>query len=36
MEAILILGVIVLVNLFAYLYGADTRDADDWVKHRPV
>jgi hypothetical protein len=36
MEAVLILGVIVLLNVFAYLFGADSRDADDWVNHRPV
>jgi hypothetical protein len=36
MEAILILGFIVLLNVFALLFGADTRDADDWVNHRPV
>jgi hypothetical protein len=36
MELVLILGVIVLLNVFAFLFGADTRDGDDWVKHRPV
>jgi hypothetical protein len=36
MEAVLILGVIVLLNVFAFLYGADSRDGDDWVNHRPV
>jgi hypothetical protein len=36
MEAILILGFIVLLNVTAFLFGADTRDGDDWVNHRPV
>jgi hypothetical protein len=36
MEAVLILGFIVLLNVFALLFGADTRDGNDWVKHRPV
>jgi hypothetical protein len=36
MEAILILGFIVLLNVFALLFGADTRDGNDWVNHRPV
>ncbi len=36
MEAVVILGAIVLLNVLAFLYGADTRDGDDWVKHRPL
>jgi hypothetical protein len=36
MEAVVILGAIVLLNVLAFLYGADTRDGDDWVNHRPV
>ena len=36
MEAVLILGIIVVLNVFALLFGADTRDANDWVNHRPV
>ena len=36
MEAVLILGFIVLIDVLAFLLGADTRDGDDWVNHRPV
>ena len=36
MEAVLILGSIVLLDVFALLLGADTRDGNDWVNHRPV
>ena len=36
MEAVLILGFIVVLDVFALLFGADTRDGDDWVNHRPV
>jgi hypothetical protein len=36
MEVVLILAVIVLLNVFAFLFGADTRDSDDWVKHRSL
>jgi hypothetical protein len=36
MEAVLILGLIVLLNVSALLFGADTRDGNDWVNHRPV
>jgi hypothetical protein len=36
MEAVLILGFIVLLDVFALLFGADTRDGNDWVNHRAV
>lgn len=36
MEAVLILGLIVLLDVLAAVFGADTRDGDDWVTHRPV
>ena len=36
MEGLIVLGIIVALNLFALVYGKDTRDADDWVNHRPV
>jgi hypothetical protein len=36
MEAFLILGLIVLLDVFAFVWGADSRDGDDWVKHRSV
>jgi hypothetical protein len=36
MEGLIVLGVIVALNLFALVYGKDTRDANDWVNHRPV
>ena len=36
MEAVLILAFIVLIDVLAFLFGADTRDGDDWVNHRPV
>jgi hypothetical protein len=36
MEGLIVLGAIVALNLFALVYGKDTRDANDWVNHRPV
>ena len=36
MEGLIVLGLIVALNLFALVYGKDTRDAEDWATHRPV
>jgi hypothetical protein len=36
MEGLIVLGIIVALNLFALVYGKDSRDSNDWVNHRPV
>lgn len=36
MEVVLILAASGLLVALTALFGADTRDGDDWVIHRPV
>jgi len=36
MEGLIVLGLIAALNLFALVFGKDSRDADDWANHRPV
>jgi hypothetical protein len=36
MELLLILALFGLFSALAPIVGADTRDGDDWVIHRPV
>jgi hypothetical protein len=35
-EFLLILAAFALVDVLAPMLGTDSRDADDWVNHRPV
>ena len=36
LEVILILGVLALLAVTAMVFGADSRDGNDWVTHRPA
>ena len=36
MEGLIVLGLIVALNLFALVFGKDSRDGNDWVNHRAV
>jgi hypothetical protein len=33
-ESLAIVGVLVVLNVAALMFGKDSRDGDDWVQHR--
>jgi hypothetical protein len=36
MESLIVLGLLLALNIFALIYGRDSRDGNDWVNHRSV